>query len=109
MTCGAEKECGVRFVEMSNRNLENSLESVEITWAGNVNMLLIRIKIILEIVQKRMPDGGEQKLNPFPVSQITSQQVTQSHFQMSLAYKDLSNLNINLWGRGNLLKIVLVI
>lgn len=50
MMCGVEKECGVRFVEMFNRNFENSLEFVEIIWVGNVNMLFICIKIIFEIV-----------------------------------------------------------
>lgn len=75
--CGAVNGYGVRFVEISKRKLESKLTSREITWASNVNVMLIHIKIMHDIVQKRVPHGGEQKLNLCPVSQITFQQVTQ--------------------------------
>lgn len=52
---------GLDLCLMSNRMLENSVESMEITWVGNLNLRLISVKLILEIVQKGVSEGGEPR------------------------------------------------
>lgn len=55
---------GLDLCLMSNRMLENSVESMEITWVGNLNLRLISVKLILEIVQKRVLEGGKPRTDP---------------------------------------------
>lgn len=58
MACGTEIGCAITFVEMSNGVPENHLESMGITWAGDLNLRLMGTKIIPEIVQKRVSERG---------------------------------------------------
>lgn len=67
MAWGSEIGCGIKFMEMSSGVPKNSLESLGITWAADLNLRLTGIKTIPELSKRGRQNQDSQEQNLFPV------------------------------------------